>query len=80
MALRMKWTNSRRRPRTGARAGAPQPEASVSEVSTPADRHAAARAEAQRVLDRAWRHFPRTHGRVQATAHDDRPAPGPDAR
>ena len=31
-------------------------------ASTPAGRHAAAQAEAQQVLDWAWRTFPHTHG------------------
>jgi hypothetical protein len=31
-------------------------------ASTPAGRHAAAQAEAQQVLDWAWRAFPHTHG------------------
>jgi hypothetical protein len=31
-------------------------------ASTPAAQHAAVMAEAQQVLDWAWRHFPHTHG------------------
>ena len=34
-------------------------------AATPADRHGALLAEAQRVLDWAWRHFPHGHGRVE---------------
>lgn len=40
-------------------------------ASTRAAEHDAVMAEVQRVLDWAWRHFPRTHGRMEDGAEWD---------